>query len=164
MDRPELDESFRKALLGEDELGMVLRAHIHVEASLNNLLQLVIPLPQHLPSLRYRQRVELACAMGLKSQYRSALIVLGEIRNDFAHKVDSRLSEEKVTRLYKAFTSEGQTLLQMSYEASKSRMLIESGPSFSDLQPRNRFIIMALVLKSMLVAAVFAVNKKNGNI
>jgi len=142
---------------------MVLRAHIHVEASLNDLLDLVIPIPEHLPSLRYRQRVELACAMGLKPQYRSALIALGEIRNAFAHKLDSQLSEDRITKLYQAFAPEDRELLQTSYEASKSRMLVEKGPSFSDLGPRDRFVIMALVLKSALVTAVFTLRKKYGD-
>ncbi|MGH8751568.1 MAG: hypothetical protein ACREUV_07665, partial [Burkholderiales bacterium] len=147
----------------EDELGMVLRAHIHVEASLNELLDLVIPVPEYLPSLRYRQRVELACAMGLKSQYRPPLIVLGEIRNAFAHKLDSQLSEERIAKLYQAFAAEDRELFQASYEGTKSRMLVEKGPAFLDLSPRDHFVIMALVLKSALVTAVFTLKKKYGN-
>jgi hypothetical protein len=59
--RPEFDQSFLDALLSEDELGVVVRAHIHVEASLSEFIETLIPVPAELPNLRYQQRVELAC-------------------------------------------------------------------------------------------------------
>ena len=39
------EDAFLKDLRGEDELGMVIRAHIHIEHPLNELLNMVMPYP-----------------------------------------------------------------------------------------------------------------------
>ena len=42
------EAAFVCALFGEDELGVVVRAHIHIEAKLRELLELVVADPKYL--------------------------------------------------------------------------------------------------------------------
>jgi hypothetical protein len=42
------DAAFFGVLFGEDELGVVVRAHIHIEAKLLELLELLVPAPTYL--------------------------------------------------------------------------------------------------------------------
>src|SRR5688572_1917704 len=78
--------------MGEDELGVVVRSHIYVEEALNHLIDKLTPFPDHLPRLRYEQRVNLACALGLRQEFAPALKELGDIRNSFGHRVDTKLT------------------------------------------------------------------------
>ena len=45
-------ESFNEDLSGKDDLGMVVRAHLHVESMLDNLIDCLVPAPQHINKLR----------------------------------------------------------------------------------------------------------------
>ena len=65
------EHGFVGALFGEDELGVVVRAHIHIEAKLLELLELMVADPKHLErmDLDFGQRVNLAVALGLKPEH-----------------------------------------------------------------------------------------------
>jgi hypothetical protein len=56
------EDEFLKDLQGEDELGMVIRAHIHIEHHLNELLNMVIPYPEYLKPMQldYAGKVSVA--------------------------------------------------------------------------------------------------------
>ncbi|PLX33590.1 MAG: hypothetical protein C0605_16085 [Hyphomicrobiales bacterium] len=92
MNDPEADK-FYKLLMGEDELGVVIRSHIFVESVLDELLDQLIPYSRHLSSmnLSYHQKITLAVAMGLHEELQESLKALGKLRNDFAHKMDMQL-------------------------------------------------------------------------
>jgi hypothetical protein len=77
------DNVFFDVLRGEDPLGAVVRAHIHVEARLNLVLEALTPRPNDLPKLRFEQRAKLAVALGLDDTILPALIERGRIRNAF---------------------------------------------------------------------------------
>ena len=54
--------AFLQALFGEDELGVMVRVHIHIEAMVRELLERLVPHPSALQKLRldYAQCVHLA--------------------------------------------------------------------------------------------------------
>lgn len=60
------DDRFFRALTGEDELGVVIRAQIYVEAGLTELIEACVPYAERLPRLAFEARLRLACALGLK--------------------------------------------------------------------------------------------------
>jgi hypothetical protein len=92
----EPDDTFIPALLGEDALGVVVRAHIHIEARINALLDTMVAHPSLLPHLRYEQRVRLACALGLDDRWFKQLKLLGDLRNRFGHNINTELTESMV--------------------------------------------------------------------
>lgn len=148
-----IDDGFLKALLGEDQLGMVVRAHIHIEARLNAVIDLLVPHPSLLPRLRYEQRARLACALGLKEEAFPPLKVLGDIRNRFGHKLDTTLTEGMVDELYKAFSEEDRAVIMESYTATNKRLGEKMPADFSKLSPRDKFLMMAVGLEKLLLTA-----------
>ena len=74
--KPEaISDGFFKALSGEDELGVVIRAHIYLEARLLELLGLLVKDEDHLRklNLEYSQCVDLAVALGFGQEHAKGL-------------------------------------------------------------------------------------------
>ena len=149
-----IDNAFIEALTGEDDLGRVVRAHIHVESTLIDFINEKLTDLKTLSRLRYSQRVELACELGLNDELKEPLKVLGEIRNDFAHKINAELSKQKVDRFLNSFDRALQDFFQTLYESSGSPML-ERCPKFLDLSPRDMFTIMVTALKARVVVELY---------
>jgi len=162
--KPDLDPQFIAALMGEDELGVVIRAHTHIEETLNELIELMLPLPQYPKDmgLGYAKKVRLACAHGLKKQHLVPLLTMGKIRNDFAHKLNAKLTKDRVSGLYGSLSPEDRKIVHASYHNTKSQMLIDKGPDFRKLEPRDQFILIAVSLKAMVVIAVHEIRKLEG--
>ena len=151
----ELDTTaFIAALMGEDELGVVVRAHIHIESVLLRLLDRMVVDQASLKrmSLDYGQRVNLALALGLKAQHGPPLLAVGTLRNAFAHRPETKLSKDRVDNLYKSLGAEDRQVVQRCYEASNSKMLREA-PGLRSLPPKDQFVLMATVMRGMLIAA-----------
>jgi hypothetical protein len=164
--KPEpVSDPLLQALFGEDELGVVIRAHIHIEARLNEVLDLLVPYPDQLPRLRYEQRARLACALGLKEDIFPPLKALGDIRNRFGHKLDTSLTAAMVDELYDAFSPDERDVLLRGYEMT-NKQLRAAPPSgsvldahrnmphdFSALGARDKFIMIVVTLDKMLLVA-----------
>lgn len=161
---PDLDPRFVRALLGEDEIGVVVRSHIFVEANINEYLELVTSAPEYLAKagLRYQQRVLLACALGFDSRFKAALLGLGAIRNAFSHKLDSKLTDSTVNSLYSKLPSFGKEAVHISHEYMKDLMNVEEPIVFEELSARDKFILIALNLERVLMAAVLMVKSAGG--
>jgi hypothetical protein len=149
-------EAFFDALYGQDELGIVVRAHICIEAKLLELLEVLVTNSRHLErmNLEFEQRVHLAVALGLSEEHAPALLSLGKLRNDFAHQLDTQLSEQHANNLYEALSPSDKTTLQLIYKRMKSHMRTPSPPPFKQLEPRQRFILISLALRAKLEVAI----------
>ena len=133
------------ALRAEDELGKVVRAHIHIEQQLNMLLRLLVKEPKYLvgAGLTYAKKVDLAAALGMDLQLYSPLKRLGKIRNDFSHEPDHSLTEKDVDTFYDCLSDE-----------MKSEMK-ELVPDFSEMPVDFKFAMICLRLHSQLSSLVF---------
>ena len=157
------DDAFFKALQSEDELGLVVRAHIHVEAKLSEFLGLLAdPASLDKMDLDYSKRVHLAVALGLKHEHAKGLHALGTIRNAFAHRLDSTLSDDRVTNLYKALGPTEKETVQQAYERTETQMKQHEGRKFSDLSPKARFILIAVALRAVLTLAIRECRERAG--
>lgn len=156
---PEMDPRFVQARLGEDEIGVVVRAHIFVEANINQYLELVVSAPEYMRGLglRYHQRVLLACTLGFDGKFKDALVALGEIRNNFSHKIDTQLTAQVVDSLYEKLPPFGKAAVQESYKQLRTQFADTGGQSFESLSPRDRFVLIALNLERLVMAAVMMV-------
>jgi hypothetical protein len=104
-----LDERHKKkamelatALTKEDDLGTVVRAHIHIEHELHDFIFFAAPARDHLKStdkMEFSEKVTLALVLGLKSNLKPSLNAAGNLRNDFAHKLDMNLGEDRLKNL-----------------------------------------------------------------
>jgi hypothetical protein len=150
------EQMFMAALFGEDELGVVVRAHIHIEARLLELLSILVTDVTRLQrmDLDFAQSVHLAVALGLKAEHAPALLALGSLRNAFAHRLDTRLSDDNVNSLYTALSGGDKEVVQLAFKRTKAQQEVPDLPEFRRLDPKTRFILIAVALRAMLLVAV----------
>lgn len=152
-----MDEAkFFSDLMREDELGVVIRAHIHIEAQLMRLLEILVSYPEHIEkmNLDYAQRIKLAVAMGLRVEHAAPLNTLGSIRNRFAHKLESRLTKNDAENLYRTFHADDKDIIQQSFERTKQQLAPGESTKFKQLSPKDQFILMVVALRTMLVREI----------
>jgi hypothetical protein len=90
-------EQFREDLMPSDDLTMFLKAHLHIEHKVIELLELVVADKRALDAMRltFSQRVTLCQVLGLlDKQHTELLKKLGWLRNKFAHEPGTRISKE----------------------------------------------------------------------
>ena len=157
------EAAFVRALFGEDELGVVVRAHIHIEAKLLELLELLVGDPKYLErmDLDFGQRVNLAVALGLKSEHAPAPSALGTLRNAFAHRLDAQLSEDRVNNLYETLSAGDKEIVQLAYDRTNIQMGKPDAPSFKKLSPKERFILISVALRAMLMTTICEIRTKS---
>jgi hypothetical protein len=100
-------ESLSAALSTEDDLGKVVRAHIHIEHELQELIFLAAPRPDHIKrfeNMEFFEKVQLALVLGLNADLKPALSATGTLRNKFAHRLDMKIGEEEAKNLIATLT------------------------------------------------------------
>lgn len=143
-------------LTREDEMGMVVRSHIRVESLLIQMVESLVLRPALLPKLDldYDHYVTLALTLGLQEKFGPPLRVLGKLRNDFAHKLDTTLTKQSVNNLYKSFAADDKSEVQACFERIKGdNEETRHIKRFSDLDPADQFKILALTLWAVVRAA-----------
>lgn len=98
-----------KDVSARDELGLVLRGHLYVEHTLNEMLGVMMPYAGRLRrlNLTFTRKVELARALGvLILDEEKPLLALNELRNRYAHDLKGPIGEAQVERLYGSITTE----------------------------------------------------------
>lgn len=142
-------EDFHNALMGEDELGVVLRAHFYVEAELEALIKALLPFPNEIPRLRYEQKLKLACALGLDKSTFPPLKALGDLRNSFGHRIGASLTPDMAKVLFESLSIDDRGIVLSGYNTTRSQMEADL-PSFELLGPKDAFVIVAVALHKML--------------
>lgn len=155
LDLRELDSDFFAVLDAEDELGAVVRAHIHIESCLNALVEGWMVSPSHLAKMQldYAQKVELAVALGLKEQYSAPLRALGTLRNAFAHRPGTAITKDRADSIYKSLHQDDKNLVQAVYARICAKATDER-PKFKELKARDRFTLVAVAMRAMLISAL----------
>jgi hypothetical protein len=95
-------EALSKVLSKEDDLGVVIRAHIHIEHELYDFMYFAAPSPDQLKDvdeIPFRQKVDVALVLGLNATLKPALNAVGKLRNDFAHRLNTIVDEQRVSDL-----------------------------------------------------------------
>lgn len=153
-------DDFISVLNGEDELGAVIRAHIHIEALLLELLGLLVKDEVALRklNLEFSQTVDLAIALGLGPEHAKGLRAFGKLRNEFAHNLNSKLSASRIDNLYESLSTTDKEVVQLAYVRTNSQLGV-SPPSFKDLTPKEKFVLIAVALRGMLQVALLEVRK-----
>ncbi len=144
--RPE----FLNALFGEDDLGVVVRTHLHIESAVNALLDILIPIPKELPRLRYEQKLKLCCSMGMDKTLFQPLKELGDLRNLFAHNIDTKLTQGYLDRLLASVSPNDKVSISTSYETTRAATDENLPKSFTNLEPKGQLIGFATWLNATL--------------
>jgi hypothetical protein len=85
--------SFLETLRNDDELGLIIRAHILIENQIEGFLNNSLPPPNEIRNFNYNSKVKVALACGLKQIFKKQLKAVGDLHNSFAHQSNRRLSE-----------------------------------------------------------------------
>ena len=154
---PRSDEAeFQAVLQGEDDLGMVVRAHIRIELCLNELISTLAVDISHIDkmNLEYAQRVHLAVGLGLLPTCAPPLLVMGTLRNAFAHRATATLGRQEVNNLYKALPADDRVIVNQAYEKTKRQLASAGMPQFRALPPKDQFIFIVVGLRAALMFAI----------
>lgn len=137
-----------KALSGEDNLGVVIRALIHMEHELDKFIDKMLLKPDELKLNNFGMRLKVALACGLRQDLKKPLQILGKIRNDFAHQLNTDLTEVHVEELRKSFSRLELTILH----ATCTKMRGGSGaPLYEDFGKSDRLKLLLTVLWCAIV-------------
>ncbi len=156
-------DNFLTAVRGEDELGAVIRSHIYVESALVFLLEHLVVDRKYLEKLDldYSQRIDLAIALGLKAEHAPPLRALGTIRNAFAHRLNAKLTKDRVDALYKQFSASDKEILHAAFKRTSSQVPIEGAKSLRSLSEKDQFALMAVALRSLILVAIGELNRQS---
>jgi hypothetical protein len=159
----EKDKQFIADLQGEDELGTVIRTHLYVEHYVNQIIDIVVPHPENLKSINldFQGKVNLLVALGVDSNIKKPLIVLGKLRNKFAHQPDYKITKLETRDLYQNLSGKDKELLHNCYK-TLSDIYPENrlAPKFKDLSPRENFTLLAIAIRGIIVAALRKVQEQ----
>lgn len=111
-----IDPRFIEALAAEDELGLVVRTHLYVEAALNRSFLFRFQVSQEELStigLSFAQKIKLAKVLGISSSILRSLERLNTIRNKFAHRLESTLDVGEVHNLFETLPEEAKEVAFM---------------------------------------------------
>lgn len=149
------DDEFYEALNSEDHLGMVVRAHIHIEYWAERFL--LAAMPQYEKYMKdidanYELKILLCCAMGLSPELKAPLLLAGTLRNRFAHRPNYKLSLSDVNGLYAALSGTHQQHVKKAYKAMADQFGHEE-KAFSKLPPVTRLNLLFMSIRSKLKKA-----------
>ncbi len=153
MNKQLTDEMFQKALFNEDELGSVIRVHLHVEYHVNEIIEKLVPYSVKLKpiNLDYDGKVNLICALGVKPEYKTILCALGKMRNKFAHNPFYNLTKSEVSNLYESLSAQGKDVLQKAHNMTRKQAEHKKVKPYKNLKPRDQFVLIAVVIRSMII-------------
>lgn len=149
------DDEFYDALSSEDQLGMVIRGHIHLEHWLDNFLLTAMPLYENYEkgiNADYKTKVLMCCALGLAPELQGPLSAVGTLRNKFAHLPSYKLTESDVNNLYASLSSAHKQHLKQAFLILARRFQRESS-SFVKIDYIERLNLIFMLLHSKLKKA-----------
>lgn len=136
-----------KALSIEDDVGKVIRTHISIEVILNNFIEFVIYRPKYLSQIKldYSDKVYLAISIGLSECFKKPLLLIGKMRNSFAHKQEQVLNENWINNYYSSFASEHKKELNES-DKNLEVSWVNNGIEWKRTSLDNQFMVMSMFL------------------
>ncbi|RWE07664.1 MAG: hypothetical protein EOS23_26445 [Mesorhizobium sp.] len=151
---PDPDAAYFAAMAADDAFGVVIKAGAYIDHELIKLVEATVLAPKALKQvpLDYAGRCALAVALGLDDRFQAPLSALGKIRNRLAHRPESLLSDEDAKNLYKALAGLERTMVHENF----AKTLAKRGQKerrFNDEPALDRFVMIAIVLRSALVVA-----------
>lgn len=144
--------NFVDDLFRDDELGAVIRAHIRIEHLIRESVKLLAPHPEHLKRLNldYGGYVSIAQVLGLDDRFARPFRAMGKIRNDFAHKPDTKLTRQVVNNLYNSLDPIDKKQVQKLFQKIGDKFALSlDAERFEELPPQERFKLIALAIWAM---------------
>lgn len=161
MDNTDLvDDGFRDALNRQDDIGLVILAHIHIEAAIDDFNKEFMADAEEYDAieLEFSKKASLASALGLHQESLPVLRAIGKMRNRFAHRLDQRINDDLANNLYSALSGGDKSVVQETYKHT-----LKTNPrgkddeplpqKFNALDPRDRLILLLVTVRAKMLAA-----------
>ncbi|CAO4135983.1 hypothetical protein [Methylorubrum extorquens] len=151
-------EAFNRALLGEDELGAVVRGHIYIENELIAFIKARLPAPEAIKDrdIDYNMRVKLAVALGLDPSFEPALNCAGSLRNQFAHSLEARIGKQEAVNFEKALGAHRAVTLASYRQAHIDLGTEAAAIPIKQQEPKDRIILCFVTLWAGILIAAYA--------
>ena len=149
-------------LMGEDPLGVVIRAHIHIEHELVEFIRARCHPPDAILAVTegYARRVKLALKLGLPPEFKEALHMIGDLRNRFAHRPNASIERQDADRLDAALAPDTKAMIDGAYHATSAKLSANvANPPLKQLDPKDRVVLHLISLWAGI--AVAAAKAKN---
>ena len=145
----------------EDQLGAVVRVHLRFENLLSRWLKEVVPHPRHIKTIAktFPEKVDLALCLGLHELLEHPLKKINQLRNVFAHKIDTQIDAKVVSDISSSFNQEDKELLQSMLRNLETQLPARASKEFTGLDPLDQFPLDAtaswVILRSALANRVY---------
>jgi hypothetical protein len=147
----DLDQQFFNDLTREDDLGLVVKAHLHIEHQLADFIQTAMSSPDKCDWTRvgFAAKLEIALGLGLPEHMRKPLEAVGKLRNAFAHNLRYSQAQVDAAALYNGLPALLHAGVKETYRSLRGADLKPSSLSNRDL-----LVIMLLSLRQAIRAEV----------
>jgi len=118
-----MDKEVLNLVNQKDDLQLVIRCHLVIEHYLVKFIELKLVNPEEFNSerLNFRQKVELAIALGsIDKSKKGILLALNKLRNKYAHDMRHKVTDNEIKQLESALYSSGRIGLSNTSYYDKS--------------------------------------------
>lgn len=153
----ESDQLFFDDLAREDDLGLVVKAHLHIEHQIAEYISAYMPAPTECDWSRvgFAAKLEVALGLGLPVHLRKPLEAVGKLRNSFAHNLQYSQAEVDAIALYNGLPVRLHAGVKETYRRIRGAELKPG-----NLSNRDLLVIVLLNLRQAIRAEVI---KRNGD-
>jgi len=151
-----LEKQLFIGLKSEDDVGLVIRGHLHLENRLMEYVAKHLPFPDKCDweKIGYSGKVELALACGLPNNIRPILEKLGELRNDFTSNLEATIEPNWVLDTYSSLSKQLKSELEESYKT----LGLSKGNKTSKLDTKELLVLIFI----SVCQAINSTNKTTG--
>jgi len=149
MTSSDLDKLFFDDLTREDDLGLVVKAHLHIEHQLAEFISGFMKARSNCDWSRvgFTAKLEVALGLGLPLHLRKPIEAVGKLRNSFAHNLQYSQSEVDAVALYNGLPARLHAGVKETYKAIRGAELKPS-----KLTNRDLLVIVLLNLRQAIQA------------
>ena len=148
------DAQFIDDLQREDDLGLVIRGHLHIEHQLIEVASACLPYASRIDwnEISFRAKLEIAYACGLPKDRRQLILRLNGLRNEFAHQLSASIQKTEVVDIYNSLSDTIRSTLKDSFK----HMGLGTFPGPAALEPRDLLVCLFMQARQATKAAVDA--------
>ena len=148
---PDADMLFFEDLAREDDLGLVVKAHLHIEHQLSEFISAYMSASDNCDWSRvgFAAKLEVALGLGLPIHLRKPLEAVGRLRNSFAHNLTYSQAEVDAVALYNGLPAMLHAEVKEKYKQLRGAELRPS-----KLSNRDLLVIVLLNLRQAIQASV----------
>ena len=144
-------------LVREDNIGLVLRGHLHVERKLIAFISRQLLYPERIDwgKIDYTGKVELALSCGLEVDIRPALEHLQTLRNNFAHSLNAKIEPNWVLVAYNGLPRPVKDEVEAAYKALGKQI----GGGAATLDTRDLLVLVFICVANAVQAELNVLSK-----